>query len=94
MLYAAFLAVGFIVGLAAAVPVLTLCWFSARKIAELQYRNALVQLRQQTLSKNQHLENELRKVKGALGENLSRRHEQILEEELAAVITGPPKAGK
>ena len=88
-MYAAFFAAGVVVGLAASVPIVTIFWIGARKIASAEYKNELLRIRSQAYRSNDDIEKKVKQLKSVMGEPLSSAQEVALREELEATITRP-----
>ena len=89
--YAIFFCAGLVAGLAAGIPIIAIFWLSSKKVAEWSYRNNLLKIRAQSMKDNKKLNEEVEKFKHLYGPDLTHQQEQVLQEELAAVITNRPQ---
>lgn len=80
-----FLAVGFVVGLAVSVPVLTLFWIGANKVAELKYRTKLMSSQVEIMNTKKKVDESIARLKAA-HDDMTPEQEEIAREHLRGNI--------
>lgn len=85
MIYTIFFASGLVVGLAVAVPIVTLFWLGANKAAELKYRTQLLNSQVQIMNTKKKVDDSIARLKAA-HEDMTPEQEEIAREHLRGNI--------